>query len=477
MSAREREIRKWQEERLQLAASGVSRREAARVGLLATASGALVGVAAEPRQVLAAGTTAVARPWQETGGWRAPLPIPPPARKASTVLATCNKAAHQYYGDYPAQTAYEMTARPIRNYVWNSAMAKAVGADNESWGYDGVFPGPTLDFKYGHPVVVRHTNRLPDPRTFKGWASPGSIPHLHNFHTASESDGGPWRYTLPGEATDHHYCLQRAAFTAEALAKIPTQFRATDGGGGDVRETLTSLFYHQHMPGYTASNVYRGLVGFCRVFDKKDANDETKGWRLPSDPYDVSIVLADKRFDADGQLWSDHFIADGCLGDKLTVNGVVKPYFEVEPRRYRFRLLSAGPSRFYGVALRVFDDLAGTVNGKDLPFLRITDNGNLLQFPVTWSNSSTRPLEVWLAERSDIVVNFTQLAGKTVYLSNCLPMRSDGRGADRGAALLNANDPKNRMLQIRVTKPLGGTDNSDPSKWHSFRPYPTVDMG
>src|SRR4051795_1735936 len=96
MSAREKEIRKWQEERLQLgaarvrrreggrggrrrrAAAGVSGREAARMGLLATASGALVGVAAEPRQVLAAGTTAAASPWQEAGAGEGPIPGPPP---------------------------------------------------------------------------------------------------------------------------------------------------------------------------------------------------------------------------------------------------------------------------------------------------------------------------------------------------------------------------------------------------------------
>src|SRR3954454_23786767 len=360
MSAREEEIRKWQEERLQLGAAGGSRGEAARVGLLGPASGALVGVAAEPRQVLAAGTTA-ASPWQEAWAWQDPMPVPPPARHVGSDLPNCNHAAHQYYDRFPCRAAYQMTARPIRNYAWNSRMAAAVGGDNESWGYDGVFPGPTLDLTYGHPVLVRHTNQLPDPKTFKGWAYPGSITHLHNFHTASESDGGPWRYTLPGESTDHHYTLQRAAFTPEALAKIPAQFHATDGGGGDERETLTSLFYHQHMPGFTASNVYRGLVGFCRVFDGKDTGDETRGWRLPGLKYDIPLVFADKQFGPDGQVFFDPFTTDGFLGDLLTVNGKVQPYLEVEPRRYRFRLLSAGPSRFYALALRA--------DGKDLPYV------------------------------------------------------------------------------------------------------------
>src|SRR3954451_17236452 len=106
MSAREREIRKWQEERLQLAAAGVSRREAARMGLLATASGALVGVAAEPRQVLADGGTA-ASPWQEAWAWQDPMPVPPLARHVGSDLPNCNHAAHQYYDRFPCQAAYE----------------------------------------------------------------------------------------------------------------------------------------------------------------------------------------------------------------------------------------------------------------------------------------------------------------------------------------------------------------------------------
>ena len=39
--------------------------------------------------------------------------------------------------------------------------------------------------------------------------------HLHNFHTASESDGGPWNWIRqPGQAArDHHYSMARAGFT------------------------------------------------------------------------------------------------------------------------------------------------------------------------------------------------------------------------------------------------------------------------
>ena len=36
---------------------------------------------------------------------------------------------------------------------------------------------------------------------------------------------------------------------------------------------------------------------------------------------------------------------DGVLGDKYLVNGAIQPYFEVERRKYRFRILDAGPAR------------------------------------------------------------------------------------------------------------------------------------
>ena len=48
-----------------------------------------------------------------------------------------------------------------------------------------------------------------------------------------------------------------------------------------------------------------------------------------------------------GELVFDLFNLDGILGDKFLVNGMIQPFLNVEPRRYRFRLLDTGPSRFY----------------------------------------------------------------------------------------------------------------------------------
>src|ERR671933_795204 len=114
------------------------------MGLLATGTGALVGVAGTPRQVLAEGTSGhPTSPWRPEWAWQDPMPVPPSLKPVGKDLPNCNHAAHQYYNEYPAKHAYQMTARQIKDWAWNSKMAAAVGGDNMSWGYQGIFPGPT----------------------------------------------------------------------------------------------------------------------------------------------------------------------------------------------------------------------------------------------------------------------------------------------------------------------------------------------
>jgi FtsP/CotA-like multicopper oxidase with cupredoxin domain len=58
-------------------------------------------------------------------------------------------------------------------------------------------------------------------------------------------------------------------------------------------------------------------------------------------------LVHDKVFDQNGLLYMDILNTDGILGDRYTVNGVIQPFFQVQPRKYRLRLLNGGPSRFY----------------------------------------------------------------------------------------------------------------------------------
>src|SRR5262249_56539466 len=83
--------------------------------------------------------------------------------------------------------------------------------------------------------------------------------------------------------------------------------------------------------------------------------------------YDVNLMLADKAFDSDGQLFFDIFQINGFLGDVMTVNLAYKPYFEVERRKYRFRILNASVARFFKIAL-----------SDGSPMIQIANDGNLL---------------------------------------------------------------------------------------------------
>uniref|UniRef100_UPI00135C5CAB multicopper oxidase family protein n=2 Tax=Geminicoccus TaxID=489140 RepID=UPI00135C5CAB len=267
--------------------------------------------------------------------------------------------------------------------------------------------------------------------------NPGGKPNIRNFH----------------------YSMARAGFDKQK--GIPAKW-IDPVSGGDLRETLTTMFIHDHRPEFTAANVYKGMVAMVRAFDENDTGDETTGWRLPSGKYDVPLILADKKFDPDGELEFNQFSIDGWLGDKLTVNGKIQPYMEVERRKYRFRVLNGGPSRFYNLLLRK--------DGVNQPFHQISQSGNLL--PKSRKNITS--IQLWVAERSDIVIDFRQFKkGDKLYLCNNLVMMNDGRGIDRGKTT-NPDSPANQILEFRVGGPPANADESVVP--NAFRPLPSVNL-
>ena len=75
---------------------------------------------------------------------------------------------------------------------------------------------------------------------------------------------------------------------------------------GDIAETVSTLWYHDHSMDHTAENVYKGLVGFHLFFDEIDSGNENDpsptALRLPSGEFDIPLLFQDKRFDSNGQL-------------------------------------------------------------------------------------------------------------------------------------------------------------------------------
>ena len=147
--------------------------------------------------------------------------------------------------------------------------------------------------------------------------------------------------------------------------------------------------------------------------------------------------------------------------DTPLVNGTAYPTMTVEPKAYRFRLLNAANDRFFNlqwyvadssgteVALKASDLAAAQLDPNVFPtpdtnispagpnWLQIGSEGGFLPTPVTipnqpitWIIDPTRfdfgnvdkhSILIAPAERSDVIVDFSQFAGKTLILYNDSP--------------------------------------------------------
>lgn len=224
---------------------------------------------------------------------------------------------------------------------------------------------------------------------------------------------------------------------------------------GNVQEALGFLWYHDHRVDHTGENTYKGLVGPAIIFNEFDTGDETTGFRLPSFPeFDVPLLLADRFFDpTTGLLAFDTFNFDGVLGNTFLVNGKVQPFFEVQERRYRLRVLDVGPSRFYEFFLTNPDDLS-----QRIPFWVIANDGNLLPQPIEVTSH-----RIGVAERVDIIVDFNKIAQRfgnpsRIRLENRLE-QVNGRGPTGKILAAGQGD---QLLEFRLVGNPVADDSFDP---------------
>ncbi|MBI5685079.1 MAG: multicopper oxidase domain-containing protein [Verrucomicrobia bacterium] len=320
---------------------------------------------------------------------------PPP--QTEPLPGEARTRAHQALDRFPPTVLYESHARAGEHSFHPDLPTQTI------WGYEGMFPGPTIVARYGEPVLVRNINELPDDNG--GFGMPSVAPHLHSGHQASESDGFPCDFFEQGQFYDQHYPNVLAGF----LREFPPN--------GDPREMQSTFWRHDHRLDFTAQNTYKGLAGFYLLFGSLDTGDETTGLRLPSGEFDVPMAFADKVFDENGKLFFDLFNTDGILGDKFTVNGKIQPYFQVHPRKYRLRWLNTGPARTYDLFI------TDPRTMRTVPVTRIANDSNLLPAPVIQDG-----VRLAAAERADVIIDFAPYAGQSLILENRLP-QDDGRKA------------------------------------------------
>jgi FtsP/CotA-like multicopper oxidase with cupredoxin domain len=393
------------------------------------------------------------RPWMNM----LPFPIakrpvqiltPAPAGFPSVASGECGRDLHQHWGRFKPKYLYELRVKQAMHSFHPDLPSQPI------WGYDGTCPGPMFHSRYGSPVMVRIHNDLPPDALGPG--SPEISTHFHNAHVPSESDGFAGNFysrtsfgpTIASAGAWQDYCYPMAYAGFEQY-----------GGNGDPREGQGTLWYHDHRMDFTAPHGYRGLAGFHLLFDHIDSGNENdtnpQALRLPSGAYDFPLMLADKQFDATGKLFYDQFAGEGFVGDKVTVNGKIQPYCNVARRKYRFRLLNAGPARIYDLVLRH--------ENRDQRLTFIASDGNLMPEPLELDHVEISP-----AERADIVIDFKRFPiGSELYLVNRFDQR-DGRKPREGLLI-----PGMPIVKFVVTRDVA----SDPSRVPSrLRELPPIDL-
>ncbi|HER2174468.1 TPA: multicopper oxidase domain-containing protein, partial [Streptococcus pyogenes] len=119
----------------------------------------------------------------------------------------------------------------------------------------------------------------------------------------------------------------------------------------------------------------------------------------------------------------------------------------VEPRKYRFRLLNGSNSRFYRFKLD-----SGQL------IYQIGTDGGLMEYPIGMKEIILAP-----AERADVIIDFTNLEGKNIILKNDAP------------APFPDGEPENvvdTVMEIRVTLPLLSIDTSVIPSY--MKPFPKM---
>lgn len=348
---------------------------------------------------------------------------------------------------------YEVTMQQVKQKLHKDLPITTV------WGYNGMYPGPTFEVRRNQPILVKWKNQLPFEhllpvdRTVHG-AKPDepsvrTVVHLHGGRVRPENDGYP-----------------EAWFTRN-LQNVGSKFLHEVYYYPNCQRP-TTLWYHDHAIGITRLNVYAGLAGFYLIRDKNE-----KKLNLPQGKYEIPLLIQDRSFYPNGELFypsqpghqpppaqqppppfspspeppppfderalPNPSVVPEFFGDTALVNGKVWPYLQVEPRKYRFRILNASNARIYRLRLS---------SGQD--FIQIGTDGGFLEKPVIVSDVNGLLLSP--AERADVIVDFSKHAGQKITLSNDAPAPFPNGAPD--TPLLP------QIMEFRVSKKLSEPDRS-----------------
>jgi FtsP/CotA-like multicopper oxidase with cupredoxin domain len=417
-----------------------------------------------------------------------------PTTLPATTVWSYGSASFPGTFNYPAFTIEANFNMPVR-VKWINDLKDASGAFRPHL----LAVDPTLHWA-NPPGGTEERDMRP---TFTSTPGPyrGPVPivtHLHGGHTAQESDGYAEAWFLPA-ATDIPTGFASEGtfyehFRTEFFEKWGVEWEpgtATFQYENDQR--AGTFWYHDHTLGMTRLNVYAGPAGFYLL---RRGPGDLPSSVLPgpapgvgSDPfgrfYEIPLAIQDRSFNANGSLFypASREFFDGFdgpfiptsdvppiwnpefFGNTMVVNGRTWPFLEVEPRRYRFRVLNGCNSRF--LILKVVSDaLATRPATAALPFWQIGADGGFLPRPVMRETLLLAP-----AERADVIVDFTGVTNDLFIINEGPdePFGGGTPGTDFAAA-----DPgtTGQVMQFKLIDLASKDTSQDPERLTlpAFRP-------
>lgn len=225
-------------------------------------------------------------------------------------------------------------------------------------GYNGSFLGPVIKVTKGEAIRMHITNNLQDDTSV----------HWHGLEVTGSADGGPHQVIEAGSTWQPSFTIDQPAST---------------------------LWFHPHVIGTTATQVYYGLAGLIIIED-----DNSKSLNLPDDYgiNDIPLIIQDRSFNQDGTFLYDDNMMDGVYGDYIIVNGAITPYLDVDQTKMRFRILNGANARNFTLRL-----------GDDSDFYQIASDGGLLEKPLLRDSLFIAP-----GERIEIVVDFAKYSEEDI---------------------------------------------------------------
>ncbi len=244
---------------------------------------------------------------------------------------------------------FNLSAQAGQSDFWGSGKSLS-----STWGFNQPYLGPTLRLPARGEVSARVENTLPEEISA----------HWHGLIVPGEVDGGPHQPIAPGTAWEPILPLDQMPAT---------------------------VWYHSHIHGKTAPQVYRGLAG---VIHLTDGRDDARGLPSAYGADDLTLVIQDRRFDRRGQMIYDPAMPDimmGFQGNVLMINGQIAPVARVPKGIVRLRLLNACNGRVLTLHM---------AEGRPLHLIS-TDSG-LLPAPEALETLVLAP-----AERAEVLLDFS----------------------------------------------------------------------